>query len=100
MHALALIYEVRDKPGVQAFKLTQEADYSLDLQLVTASGFTAEVESSIRAGILARMGSDAVLSIRRVTAIPPEKSGKYRYVVSHVAPGGAESIPGMDRGAS
>jgi hypothetical protein len=46
------------------------------------------------------MGSDAVLSIRRVTAIPPEKSGKYRYVVSHVAPGGAESIPGMDRGAS
>jgi phenylacetate-CoA ligase len=87
MHALALIYEVRDKPGVQAFKLTQEADYSLDLQLVTASGFTAEVESSIRAGILARMGSDAALTIRRVTAIPPEKSGKYRYVVSRIGGG-------------
>jgi phenylacetate-CoA ligase len=100
MHALALIYEVRDKPGVQAFKLTQEADYSLDLQLVTGPGFTAEVESSIRAGILARMGSDAVLTIRRVTAIPPEKSGKYRYVVSRVAPGGVESIPGIARGAS
>jgi phenylacetate-CoA ligase len=88
MHALALIYEVRDKPGVQAFKLTQEADYSLDLQLVTASGFTAEVESGIRAGILARMGNDAVLTIRRVTAIPPEKSGKYRYVVSRVGADG------------
>lgn len=88
MHALALIYEVRDKPGVQAFKLTQEADYSLDLQLVTASGFTAEVESSIRAGILARMGSDAILTIRRVAAIPPERSGKYRYVVSRVGADG------------
>lgn len=88
MHALALIYEVRDKPGVQAFKLTQEADYSLDLQLVTASGFTAEVESSIRAGILARMGSDASLTIRRVAAIPPERSGKYRYVISRVGAGG------------
>ena len=88
MHALALIYEVRDKPGVQAFKLTQEADYSLDLQLVTASGFTAEVESSIRAGILARMGSDAILTIRRVAAIPPERSGKYRYVISRVGAGG------------
>ena len=88
MHALALIYEVRDKPGVQAFKLTQEADYSLDLQLVTASGFTAEVESVIRAGILARMGNDAVLTIRRVAAIPPERSGKYRYVVSRVGADG------------
>lgn len=100
MHALALIYEVRDKPGVQAFKLTQEADYSLDLQLVTAPGFTAEVEASIRAGILARMGGDAVLAIRRVTVIPPERSGKYRYVVSRVASGGVPSIPDNDRGAS
>lgn len=99
MHALALIYEVRDKPGVQAFKLTQQADYSLDLQLVTAADFTDQVESVIRSGILARMGDDAVLTIRRVAAIPPEKSGKYRYVVSHVASGGVGSTPGMDRGA-
>ena len=28
MHALALIYEVRDKPGVRAFKFTQEQDFS------------------------------------------------------------------------
>lgn len=82
MHALALIYEVRDKPGVQAFKLTQEADYSLDLQVVAGPEFTAEVEAGIRAGIMARMGEDATLTVRRVAAIPPEKSGKYRYVVS------------------
>jgi hypothetical protein len=33
---------------------------------------------------MARMGGDAALTIRRVAAIPPEKSGKYRYVVSKV----------------
>ena len=45
MHALALIYEVRDKPGVQAFKFIQEEDLSLDLQLVAGPELTAEVES-------------------------------------------------------
>ena len=84
MHALALIYEVRDKPGVKAFKFTQEADYSLDLQLVAGPELTDEVEASIRAGILKRMGEGSELRIRRVAEIPPEKSGKYRYVVSNV----------------
>jgi phenylacetate-CoA ligase len=86
MHALALIYEVRDKPGVKAFKLTQEVDYSLDLQLVAGAGLTAAVEQSIRLGILKRMGDCTDLRIRRVAEIPPEKSGKYRYVVSKVPP--------------
>jgi phenylacetate-CoA ligase len=84
MHALALIYEVRDKPGVQAFKFVQEADFSLDLQLVAGPQLTPEVEESIRAGILRRMGDGGALTIRRVAEIPPERSGKYRYVVSKV----------------
>ena len=82
MHALALIYEVRDKPGVKAFKFVQDADLSLELFLVCDSDLTAEVEQSIRAGVLRRVGDGASLAIRRVSAIPPEKSGKYRYVVS------------------
>jgi len=86
MHALALIYEVRDKPGVKAFKFTQEADFSLDLQLVAGPELTDEVEASIRAGILRRMGEGSELTIRRVDEIPPEKSGKYRYVVSRAQP--------------
>jgi phenylacetate-CoA ligase len=86
MHALALIYEVRDKPGVQAFKFVQEADLSLELQLVAGQGLTAEVEQSIVVGIRRRMGEDVQLTIRRVAEIAPERSGKYRYVVSHAVP--------------
>ena len=84
MHALALIYEVRDKPGVKAFKFTQNEDCSLDLQLVAGPELTPEIEASIRAGVLKRMGEGSELEIRRVAEIPPEKSGKYRYVVSNV----------------
>jgi phenylacetate-CoA ligase len=93
MHALALIYEVRDKPGVRAFKFVQDADYSLDLQLVAGPELTVEVESSIRAGILRRMGEGTELTIRRVDEIPPEKSGKYRYVVSKAPSPGAADQP-------
>jgi len=82
MHALALIYEVRDKPGVRSFKFIQDADLSLELLIVGGPELTPEVEAQIRGGLLKRMGPGTVLSIRRVNEIPPEKSGKYRYVVS------------------
>jgi phenylacetate-CoA ligase len=86
MHALALIYEVRDKPGVRAFKFTQEEDFSLDLQLVAGPELTEEVEARIRAGLLKRMGEGSRITLRRVPNIPPEKSGKFRYVVSKAPP--------------
>ena len=85
MHALALIYEVRDKPGIKAFKFIQGEDLSLELLLVAGPELSSEVEEAIRRGVLARMGMDARLDIRRVGEIPPEKSGKYRYVVSNAS---------------
>lgn len=85
MHALALIYEVRDKPGVRGFKLIQAEDLSVELLLVAGPELDAGVEAAIRSGLERRMGPGTVLSLRRVPEIPPEKSGKYRYVVSRVA---------------
>jgi phenylacetate-CoA ligase len=82
MHALALIYEVRDKPGVEAFKFIQAEDMSLELQVVAGAAFHDRIEAEIRQGLLARMGPGTQLTIRRVESIPAEKSGKYRYVVS------------------
>jgi len=82
MHALALIYEVRDKPGVRAFKFIQAEDLSLELLLAGGPELTDDVQQQIRRGILQRMGPGTVVSVRLVPEIPPEKSGKYRYVVS------------------
>jgi phenylacetate-CoA ligase len=83
MHALALIYEVRDRPGVRAFKFIQAEDLSLRLLLVADAALTAAVQEQIRQGLLARMGARSVINIEVVEDIPPERSGKYRYVVSH-----------------
>ncbi|MAT66072.1 MAG: capsule biosynthesis protein CapK [Gammaproteobacteria bacterium] len=84
MHGLALIYEVRDRPGVQAFKIVQE---SLDLTrvlLVTDAGFDPGAIGQIKAAFGQRLGEGVEIRVDQVDSIPPERSGKYRYVVSHV----------------
>lgn len=92
MHALALIYEVRDKPGVQAFKFLQHEDLSVELKIVGDAALTEGVEREIRDGLLARLGSGVELTIRRVSEIPAEPSGKYRYVVSHAEAGAQRRV--------
>ena len=84
MHALALIYEVRDKPGVKAFKFVQEADLSIELQLVRGPEFDESLVWQIRSGLAARLGADTKITFRWMNEIPPERSGKYRYVISRV----------------
>lgn len=87
MHGLSLIYIVRDLPGVRQFKIAQE---SLDLTrilLVTDAAFDHARVSEIASAARARLGDDVTVEIELVDEIPPEQSGKYRYVVSKVAPG-------------
>jgi phenylacetate-CoA ligase len=86
MHGLSLIYIVRDLPGMKQFKIVQE---SLDLtrfQLVTDSTFDESLIAGIVRGAKARLGEAVEIQVERVAEIQPERSGKYRYVVSKVDP--------------
>jgi phenylacetate-CoA ligase len=87
MHALALIYEVRDDPAVRAFKFIQAEDLSIELQIVPSADFTGELQQRIAAKLARRLGADTPLTISQVEQIAPEKSGKYRYVVSRASSG-------------
>jgi len=98
MHALALIYEVRDKPGVRAFKFVQEPDLSIELQVVRGPEFNENVAEQIRAGLAARLGAESAIAFRWVDEIPPEKSGKCRYVVSKVGTGAHGAVTSPDSG--
>jgi phenylacetate-CoA ligase len=84
MHGLALIYVVRDLPGVQAFKVTQESLQATRVELVVGDGFPPGAIQSIVRGFQARLGAQVEVRVDLVAAIAPEKSGKYRYIVSHV----------------
>ena len=91
MHGLALIYTVRDLPGVERFKIVQHALELTEVLLVTNAQFDAASEERIVRDYRARLGQGVEVRITHVADIPPEKSGKYRYVVSHAAPQAGQS---------
>ena len=87
MHGLALIYILRDLPGVQGFKIVQHALDRTEVQIVAGPGFDrAQRAPEIVAGFRRRLGPAVHIDLRFVDAIAAEKSGKFRYVVSKLTP--------------
>ena len=85
VHALALIYVVREIPGVREYQIIQEDVGSLRVKLITDKVFPTDGESRICNGITKRLGLDVRVSIDRVTKISKDSSGKCRPVISEVA---------------
>jgi phenylacetate-CoA ligase len=83
LHGLCLIYILRDLCDVKAFKVVQESRELTRVLLVKGEGFPATGEAQIRNGFKQRLGETVVVAIESVDTIPAEKSGKYRYIVSH-----------------
>lgn len=92
MHGLALIYTVRDLPGVERFKIVQESLDRTEVLLVVNPHFAPESVARIERDFKARLGADVTVAVSIVTDIPAEKSGKFRYVVSKVS-GGVHAHP-------
>lgn len=83
MHALALIYAVRDVPGVENFKIIQEDREHTRMLLVAADNFSSEQEDLIRERLAERLGRGVRVTVERVSHIPRSASGKHRYVESN-----------------
>lgn len=87
MHGLALVYSVRDLPGVERFRIEQMSLDRTVVQIVAGPEVGPAQEAQIVTEFRARLGQTVQIDIERVTTIANEKSGKFRYVVSHVKPG-------------
>ena len=89
MHGLALIYILRDLPGLRRFKIVQHSVLHIEVLLEPEPGGEAVMHiPAVERGFRARLGEGVRVDVRVVDHIPDERSGKFRYVVSHVAPGG------------
>ena len=84
MHALAGIYVLRAVEGVGEFKIVQHSADRLEVQVVRNERWSEGDTARIEAGLRQRMGEGVRIELRLVAHIPPETSGKHRYVVSHV----------------
>lgn len=84
MHGLALIYVIREVPGVRQFKVIQESLEHTRVLLATDADFREGDVQTIRRGIEGRLGEGVTVDIERVAHIAGEASGKYRYVLSRI----------------
>ncbi len=84
MHGLALVYILRDLPEVKSFKIVQETLDLTRVQVVLDGPLADPLRAKIVAGFQARLGAAVAVEVEQVAAILPEKSGKFRYVVSKV----------------
>ncbi|MDO9195009.1 phenylacetate--CoA ligase family protein [Rhodoferax sp.] len=84
MHGLALIYTVRDLPGVERFRIEQVSLDQTVVQVVAGPAFDQAAEERIVRDFKKRLGDAVDIRVERVTDIASEASGKFRYVVSHV----------------
>jgi len=85
MHGLALIYVVRDLPGIERFRIVQESEQYTRVILQPGAGFKSDTAQTIRDGLRRRLGMGVRIDVEEVPELPPEPSGKFRYVTSRVA---------------
>jgi phenylacetate-CoA ligase len=87
MHALALIYVLREAPGVQQFRVVQNAIDRLDVEVVAGDAFTPAVHDQVVAGLARQVGPAVRINLQRRAHIAPLASGKHACVVSRVEVG-------------
>ena len=85
MHALSVIYVVREVEGVKEFKFIQHTVDRVEVLVVPNDRWCAEMSKQIRYGLSDRLGPEVMIEITVVDHIAADASGKYRYVVSHAA---------------
>jgi phenylacetate-CoA ligase len=76
MHGLALIYVLRELPGIEAFRIVQETREHTRVEVVHAGGVPETVRGRIEDGFRARLGAGVRIDVESVAAIPTEASGK------------------------
>ena len=87
MHGLALIYVLRDLPGIDGFKIIQERPDLTRVLIRPEAKPITELADRVVTGFRERLGETVTVQVEWVEEIPAEASGKFRYVVSHVTPG-------------
>ena len=84
MHALSLIYILRDLEGIEQFKIIQRSKELMEIQIVRNQKFNGE--TAIKEKIKKVMGNSVTIDLNYIDFIKPEKSGKFKHVVSEIIP--------------
>lgn len=85
-HALSIIYPLRALTGVSRFRVTQQADYSVTVDIVRDDRTGRVTKEAVARCVRPVLGDAVSLRIEMVASIDVPDSGKHRYVSSNVNP--------------
>jgi phenylacetate-CoA ligase len=85
VHALAVIYAVREISSIQRFQVLQDETMRVVIRVVTTSGFSSENRQHLLTKAASALGRDVEIAVEEVPEIPVAPSGKFRYVISQAA---------------
>lgn len=84
MHALSIIYPLRELPGIEQFHVTQNEDFSIQIDVVVDDRIARITQESVARRVRPVLGEQIPFCISLVDHIAQSISGKHRYVESHV----------------
>jgi phenylacetate-coenzyme A ligase PaaK-like adenylate-forming protein len=85
LHALSIIYILRDTPGLSQFRVVQEAIEDVTVQVAPLQALSEEGRRRLAERVRGLLGASVRVTVDPVSEILPEASGKFRYVTSKVA---------------
>ncbi|HAT32729.1 MAG TPA: capsular biosynthesis protein [Janthinobacterium sp.] len=86
IHGAALVYVLRELPQIREFKIFQESLTLTRVLLVAVPELDQATRQMIERRFKGWLGAEVVIVIEEVAEIAPEASGKFRYIISKVAP--------------
>lgn len=80
-HGLSVIYVLRESPHIAEFRVVQRSNLDLDVSIVPRGEFDAVTQTRIADDLRRRIGETIDVRFNQVDRLPPDPSGKFRYVV-------------------
>jgi phenylacetate-CoA ligase len=85
IHALAVIYVLRERPEIKQFQVQQESLTEVTVRIVPQTELQLGAEETIIKDLKVVLGTDMEIKLISCPFIASSPSGKFRYVVSDVA---------------
>ena len=76
LHALSVIYILRDIEGVEQFRVRQKAIDRFHIQLVRNGRYASQSEARIREAMRTRLRSPVEVTIEYLPDLPPERDAQ------------------------
>lgn len=88
VHGSAVNHALRELPGLQAYRIVQDAPTHLGITVAAHPPLPAAATEGLAAHVRRLLGAQMRVDIAQVAHIPPEANGKFRHIVCRVAPPG------------